>query len=61
MIKLIKKLFGIKGTEAWAIIGDDGFLLVQNRPDMDCQIYMDSRGKVKDREYLKIVPCTIVY
>ena len=28
MKKVIKKLLGIEGIDAWAIIGDDDFLLV---------------------------------
>lgn len=61
MKQLIRKLLGIKGIEAWAIIDDAGFLLVQNRPEMDCQMYVDSRGLVARRENLKIIPCTIIY
>lgn len=60
MKEKIMRLFGIKGIRAFAIIGDD-FLLVQNNPEMDCQIYMDSRGKMKGREELKIVPCVVNY
>lgn len=61
MKTLLKKVLGIKGIEAWAIIGPDDFLLVQNRPDMEYSIYVDSKGNCQDRDKLKIVPCTITY
>ncbi len=60
MKETIKKLLGIKGIQAWAIIGPNDFLLVQHRPDMECQVYVDSRGKTALREDLKIIPCTVV-
>lgn len=47
--------------KAWVIVGEDDFLLVQNTPTMNCQMYCDPQGKVKPREYLAIFPCTITY
>ncbi len=51
----------MKTVKAWAIVGEDDFLLIQNKPTMDCEIYRDPQGKIKSREYLNIYPCTITY
>lgn len=63
MREFIKTLLGIKGIKAWAIISkdsNDDFLLIQNRSDMNNEIYVDSTGKVKHCSNLNIVPCTII-
>lgn len=61
MNTLLKRLLGIKGIDAWVITGPDDFLVVQNRPDMNCEFYIDQRGHVRNRADLKIFPCTITY
>lgn len=48
-------------VKAWVMVGPEGFLLVQNKENMDCQIYVDSKGTVKHRDEIRIYPCTISY
>jgi hypothetical protein len=46
-------------VRAWALMDDDGFMLIQFHDVIENQFYIDSRGRFSTREKLKVIPLTI--